>query len=118
MSTRSTIALEHADGTVEQVYCHYDGYISHNGKILLEQYSDPFKLRDLIDCGDMATFGEPFAARGEELIVRRYKNVDEYFDECQQEEYDYILRTDGKWYVRSYHFNYDLMDANLLNGAE
>jgi hypothetical protein len=55
MGTRSTIALEFADGTVEQVYCHWDGYLSHNGRILAEHYSDPFKLRDLIDLGDLSS---------------------------------------------------------------
>jgi hypothetical protein len=55
MATRSTIALEYADGTVEQVYCHWDGYLSHNGKILQEHYSDPFKLRDLIDLGGLSS---------------------------------------------------------------
>ncbi len=34
MATRSTIALEFADGTVEQVYCHWDGYLDHNGALL------------------------------------------------------------------------------------
>jgi hypothetical protein len=58
MGTRSTIALEFADGTVQQVYCHWDGYLEHNGKILQEHYSDPFKLRDLIDLGDMSSLGE------------------------------------------------------------
>jgi hypothetical protein len=55
MGTRSTIALEYADGTVEQVYCHWDGYLSNNGKILAEHYSDPFKLRKLIDLGDLSS---------------------------------------------------------------
>jgi hypothetical protein len=55
MGTRSTIALEFADGTVEQVYCHWDGYLEHNGKILQEHYTDPFKLRDLIDLGDLSS---------------------------------------------------------------
>jgi len=55
MATRSTIALEYADGTVHQVYCHWDGYLEHNGKILAEHYSDPFKLRDLIDLGDLSS---------------------------------------------------------------
>jgi hypothetical protein len=54
MATRSTIALEFADGTVQQVYCHWDGYLEHNGKILFESYQDPFKLRDLIDLGDVS----------------------------------------------------------------
>lgn len=55
MATRSTIALEYADGTVEQVYCHWDGYLAHNGKILQEHYSNPFILRDLIDLGDISS---------------------------------------------------------------
>jgi hypothetical protein len=55
MATRSTIALEFADGTVEQVYCHWDGYLEHNGKMLLEHYSNPFILRDLIDLGGLSS---------------------------------------------------------------
>ena len=55
MGTRSTIALEYADGTVEQVYCHWDGYLEHNGQILLKHYSNPFILRDLIDLGDLSS---------------------------------------------------------------
>jgi hypothetical protein len=55
MATRSTIALEFADGTVEQVYCHWDGYLEHNGKMLLDYYSNPFILRDLIDLGDISS---------------------------------------------------------------
>ena len=55
MGTRSTIALEFADKSVEQVYCHWDGYLSNNGQILLKHYSDPFKLRELIDLGDLSS---------------------------------------------------------------
>ena len=55
MATRSTIALEFADGTVEQVYCHWDGYLAHNGHILQNHYSNPFILRDLIDLGGLSS---------------------------------------------------------------
>jgi hypothetical protein len=55
MATRSTIALEFADGTIGQVYCHWDGYLEHNGKMLQEYYSNPFILRDLIDLGDISS---------------------------------------------------------------
>jgi hypothetical protein len=58
MGTRSTIALEFADKSVEQVYCHWDGYLEHNGKILQDHWSDPFKLRELIDLGDMSSLGK------------------------------------------------------------
>ena len=57
MATRSTIAIEFADGTVGQVYCHWDGYLSNNGKILLNNYMDPFKVRELVDLGDVSSLG-------------------------------------------------------------
>lgn len=108
MGTRSTIALEFADGSVSQVYCHWDGYLSGVGAQLRRSYSDPFALQELIDGGDMSTIGEPYTARGEayeDVAPRRYQNVDEYFADCQQEEYDYILRPvdgEGVWFVRCY----------------
>jgi hypothetical protein len=113
MGTRSTIALEFADGTVEQVYCHWDGYLSNNGKILAQHYMDPFEVKALVSLGGLSslreTFGETadeaYTQRGEELCVNKYKNADEYFDCCQQEEYDYIMRNINgvaTWFVRFY----------------
>jgi hypothetical protein len=123
MGTRSTIALEFADGTVEQVYCHWDGYLEHNGKILLEHYSDPFKLRDLIDMGDISSLAANIGTqhnfgdlvedectfyrrdRGETGVnAKKFKSIEDYYSNLQQEEYDYILSMnwEGKaqWYVR------------------
>ncbi len=105
MATRSTIALEFADGSVQQVYCHWDGYLSGVGAQLVEDYSDPFELRDLINEGDMSCIGEPYTNRGEELVVRKFKNFADYVKNGQDEEYDYILRNiEGKatWFVRCY----------------
>jgi hypothetical protein len=105
MSTRSTIALEFADGTVQQVYCHFDGYLSGVGAELRSDYSDPFALRELIDGGDMSCIGEPYTERGEELYVRKFRDFNDYAANGQDEEYDYILRcVDGKaaWFVRCY----------------
>jgi len=114
MGTRSTIAIEFADNSVSQIYCHWDGYLENNGQILAEHYMDPFKVRELIDLGDFSSLRETVEetaetcytqTHGEEKNVRRYKNADEYFDCSQQEEYDYILRNfEGKatWFVRCY----------------
>ena len=105
MSTRSTIALEFADGTVQQVYCHFDGYLSGVGAELVSDYSDPFALRDLIDGGDMSCIGEPYTDRGEELYVRKFKDFADYVKNGQDEEYDYILRNVNgvaTWFVRCY----------------
>lgn len=105
MATRSTIALEFADGTVQQVYCHWDGYLSGVGAELVSDYSDPFALRDLIAEGDMSSIGSPYTDRGEDLVIRKFKNFADYVKRGQDEEYDYILRcVDGKavWFVRCY----------------
>ena len=41
MSTRSNIAIENQDGSITSLYCHFDGYLQHVGKILADNYSDP-----------------------------------------------------------------------------
>jgi hypothetical protein len=110
MGTRSTIAIEFADNSVSQVYCHWDGYLDNNGMILQNYYMDPFKVRELIDLGDFSSLRETVAETAEGAYkdgsdARCYKDTDEYFDCCQQEEYDYILRqVEGKpvWFVRCY----------------
>jgi hypothetical protein len=108
MGTRSTIALEFADGTVKQVYCHWDGYLSNNGQILLKHYQDPFKTRELLDEGDMSSLETTvegctfYKERGEDCPQRMYKDYAEFRKEAQGEEYNYILRRDGKWYVEFY----------------
>ena len=38
MATRSAIGFKKIDGTIEAVYCHWDGYPAHNGKILMNHY--------------------------------------------------------------------------------
>lgn len=112
MATRSTIALEFADGTVQQVYCHFDGYLDGVGAQLRAEFTDPFKLRDLIDGGDMSSIGEPYTARGESIDDTKacsFKNFDDYVRNGQNEEYDYILRqVNGQpvWFVRC-HATYD-----------
>lgn len=117
MGTRSTIALEFADGTVEQVYCHWDGYLEGNGAMLVQHYMDPFKVKQLLALGGFSSLEASVEdtkktayafSRGEELTIQKYENADEYFAEYHSEEYDYILRPVNGiavWFVRSYATN-------------
>jgi hypothetical protein len=54
MSTNSTIAIKNQDGTVDQIYCTWDGDLSYNGKILFENYSDIDKILQLIALGNLS----------------------------------------------------------------
>ena len=126
MATRSTIAIQLEDGTVKQVYCHWDGYLDHNGKLLLENYTDPAKIEALINHGQISSlrkeigekhdFDERFDQtdhrynwtnfygrdRGEtDVGYNTFKSLEDYTNNGQSEEYDYIFRK-GAWYVKFY----------------
>ena len=55
MGTRSFITIKHKDNTYSGVYCHWNGSVEHNGKILKEDYQARSKVVDLIDGGDMSS---------------------------------------------------------------
>ena len=57
MATRSMIAIED-NGEVYAIYCHNDGYLEHNGKILLQNYQDVDLVESLIDLGDLSLLGK------------------------------------------------------------
>jgi hypothetical protein len=63
MGTRSTIAIQNEDGTVTGIYCHWDGYLSHNGRILEENYTTEESVRELIDLGDLSSLGETIGTK-------------------------------------------------------
>ena len=55
IGTRSRIGYELADHSVVSVYCHWDGYPEHNGRILVEHYQDREDVQDLINGGSMSS---------------------------------------------------------------
>lgn len=148
MATRSTIALEFADNTVQQVYCHWDGYLDNNGKILFKHYRDPFTLRELIDLGDVSSLGpvigykHAFSRLDTEMPAEEYETLygnmttfygrdreeagtgakkfadfADYKENFVHEEFAYILRTDGNWYVKQYDKDFELLKEALEKAA-
>lgn len=57
MSTRSSISIEMGN-KIYSIYCHNDGYISHNGEILTTHYSDRRDVNRLINLGDLSALNE------------------------------------------------------------
>ena len=53
MGTRSRIGVMHGD-KVKSVYCHWDGYLQHNGLMLQEHY-DSVKANQLVALGDLSS---------------------------------------------------------------
>jgi hypothetical protein len=64
MGTRSRIGMMNEDGSITSVYCHWDGYPSHNGVILLENYQEPEKIKMLISLGDLSSLEKKLIPEG------------------------------------------------------
>lgn len=107
MSTRSNIIIKKKDNSVNAVYCHCDGYLSYNGKILLNNYNTTEKVNALINGGNMSslakTLGDTsfYTKRGDELFIADYKNLKEYLDNVDTLFIEYIymwVEEKEKWY--------------------
>ena len=55
MGTASRIGYELPDHSVVSVYCHYDGYVQHNGKLLIKHYRNREDVQELINGGSMSS---------------------------------------------------------------
>lgn len=137
MATRSRIGIELENGKTLSVYCHWDGYLSNNGAILIESYKDRSKIETLINLGDMSSLGneigekhnmdDPAARknwtsfygrdRGEIGTLPQIMTIEEF---QQQEEFHYLYRLDNEWYVKGYSDEgfVNLHDALLLEQVD
>jgi len=76
MSTSSNIAYYDTETSlIHCVYCHSDGYPSWNGKILLENYNDDDKIKELISFGDMSSLNKNIHPTGPHTF--NYNNREE-----------------------------------------
>jgi len=106
MGTRSFIGVVHGD-LCKVVYCHWDGYLEHNGKILFENYNSP-KAKNLVSLGKLSSLGPNIAMctfygrdRGEkDTEFKSYTSFPALVDAFKGSwcEYCYIMK-DGVWYV-------------------
>ena len=58
MSTRSYITMKTGDDTYRGVYCHYDGYLEYNGRLLLEHYNTQERVEKLLSLGCISSLKE------------------------------------------------------------
>jgi hypothetical protein len=107
MSTRSKIGILKSNGTVDAIYCHWDGYPSYNGRVLVACYTKEEQIRKLISLGDISSLAPSldevesyYGWREEERPKRTYSNVEVYENAygSSWDEYNYLFKN-GEWYV-------------------
>jgi hypothetical protein len=133
MGTRSAIGI--IDGSrCKAVYCHWDGYIEHNGIVLNQHYQDPAKVEQLIGLGSISSLGPEIGEKHDFDSHSSWYNTclfygrdrgdtdvdhivvdsaDELFKEFSWCEYFYIMK-DGIWYVSSYGGPWERLDTAIV----
>jgi hypothetical protein len=125
MATRSRIAIETTDDSgnkvIKSIYCHFDGYASGVGKMLMDNYQDREKVETLISLGDISflkeeitptgphSFGYPQKGvtvayhrdRGEKFKSPRINSSVREFFLSDIEEYGYLFTEEGEWLFKS-----------------
>lgn len=119
MSTNSRIGIENENGTITSIYCHWDGYPEHNGKLLLEHWTDREKVEELIKLGNLSDLGQEI---GEKHSFKEHRENEELKkwclafgrdrgDEDQEaethggedwepvEDFNYLFTRNGEWLV-------------------
>ena len=80
MSTRSWIGIKQKDQSLNLVYCHYDGYIEHNGLLLQNYYQTIDKIKQLIKNGSIRILKETVESTDyfiDENDIIQYKSIDD-----------------------------------------
>ncbi len=58
MGTRSDNIVHRTDSKWARIYCHWDGYLEHNGKILFEHYNSQEQAEALVALGHLSSLAE------------------------------------------------------------
>lgn len=133
MGTRSMIAIENPHSkAVKSIYCHWDGYLQHNGSLLEKHYSNSPKVNNLIALGDLSslrpeigdkhTFSRLDSTLPEAEYEALYGNMCTFYTRDRGEDAPYkffptikdaVAYYDGSWCEYFYLFRYD---ADLETG--
>lgn len=135
MSTRSMILKEQEDGSYFGVYCHCDGYLTHNGAMLIDHYNSREMVDKLISLGDLSylapkiepdenethTFDKPqrgvciFYGRDRGEIETQATDVTlEDLNTDPWIEYTYVFGKNNEWR----YFEYGRLDEGLMSVQE
>ena len=94
MGTRSMIAIQNPySKDVRAVYCHWDGYLEHNGSLLQKHYSASPKVNNLIALGDLSSLRPEIGEK------HKFSSL-EINDKAEREAYEETVKDMCTFYTR------------------
>ena len=124
MATRSLIGIKLGD-YIKTIYCHWDGYPENNGQLLVENYTSPSAVFDLLDLGDLSSLAETPAKckayhrdRNDpwEMVESRDVDTSELMSVAKDydAEYVYIYNDENEWdCYRIGHTQIDILSGKV-----
>jgi hypothetical protein len=109
MSTNSSIAVLCDDGSIIQVFCHWDGSVEHNGRLLFENYNNRALAEELAMKGDLFSLGATLdKCRFQDALgftgYNHFENYESYYETSLEadfnQEFNYYFDEHGIWNVR------------------
>ena len=122
MATRSAIGYKLATGEVRGIYCHWDGYVENNGKILVESYTDQSKVWQLVEFGDLSSLSSNIDEivyygrdNGEtEVSAQTFTDVDDFVTNLAMSNCEYFYLWNGnEWIVTNGSLKFDRVEDLL-----
>ena len=118
MSTRSAIGYFTPEKTVRAVYCHWDGYPSNNGRILMEHYTHEDKILTLVALGDISSLGQNIGFKKDRPAGNRLRTETYFFErDLGETDVDYVEFDDVQAYVE-YMKDVNVEFVYLWNGSD
>lgn len=136
MSTHSFIAKQIGPDKYRGIYCHHDGYLTHNGAMLVDHYSSPERVDKLLDMGDISglrekvdpdpsrphgfepdkqqpdvtvAYGRDYGEKGTQAILLTTKQLEQV---SETHAYTYVFTEEAKWkYCRAGEIQQGLKDV-------
>jgi flagellar hook-associated protein FlgK len=112
MSTRSTISIKTPEGKIRSIYCHYDGYLKHNGELLKTHYNNESAASNLIELGDISSLAstlETTVAYHRDRKETLHITVVDDIKDIDSQDYNYLFK-DGKWFFWKWSEHYDIKE--------
>ncbi|MDR2568339.1 MAG: hypothetical protein LBC44_03415, partial [Mycoplasmataceae bacterium] len=133
MAVRSSISVRQKDGTIKNIYCHWDGYILGGvGEKLLKFYNTEELANKLVDLGGISELGETLEI-GEYSETEENPKTTKIFSKGESpcevwlnleqarwhngQEYNYLWEG-GEWSVRQYEWNGKVKENSVKDFCE
>ena len=117
MGTRSLIGVENDDGTISNVYCHWDGYVDGVGRTLLIKWCSRESVDALLSLGDLSSQGDDLLAteafhrdKGEDLRPPSLAfDREQFLSDASHSgaQYCYLIDRGGVWWYSAGSAGFD-----------